>query len=226
MFFRLLPVFVAACLSCAPASPAMEKTASDGLLQQTAITTAETLPGPAAPRQASDSAVARRALSVSEPVALPRPHPGQPAEPFPEFDGRQIKSETGAAYPAPDPDQRPSAQDWQYTWQDGNRTMIVLLQPDLTAANDGRIRSRDTKAAAAGSVRSAKAGSGAMPMFRSPSGTLMTLPGGVLLALDRTWTETEINAFLARNGIKSARVSELGYIANGVCVASGPRQPA
>ena len=39
------------------------------------------------------------------------------------------------------------------------------------------------------------------PVFRSQSGALMTLPGGVLLVLDADWTATEVNTFFASNGI-------------------------
>lgn len=65
-----------------------------------------------------------------------------------------------------------------------------------------------------------------LPVFRSQSGTLMTLPGGVLLALGKGWDKAETDAFFERNGIGPARVSELAYIANGFFVETEPGFPS
>ena len=67
-----------------------------------------------------------------------------------------------------------------------------------------------------------KAASAGLPVFRSQSGTLMTLPGGVLLALDETWSEAETDAFFENNGIDRDRVSELEYLTNGFLVETEP----
>ena len=131
---------------------------------------------------------------------------------------------------------RPHAQDHPYTWRDGDRTMTVLLQPDLTVAQNGNVETRDDIAVKTGrddtALRTARADVGGkaipsdLPVFRSQSGTLMTLPGGVLLALDKAWGKAETAAFFERNGIKSARVSELAYIANGFFVETEPGFPS
>ena len=63
-------------------------------------------------------------------------------------------------------------------------------------------------------------------MFRSPSGALMTLPGGVLLVLEGAWTEAEVNSFFSRNGIKRDQVSELSYATNGFFVETDPGFPS
>ena len=120
------------------------------------------------------------------------------------------------------------AQQRPYTWRDGDRTMTALLQPALTVTQGGDIEPRSKtavktkrsdaadKADTAGSVDTAP--SATMPVFQSQSGTLMTLPGGVLLALDKSWSGAETDAFFDRNGILPDRVSELDYIANGFFV--------
>ena len=59
-------------------------------------------------------------------------------------------------------------------------------------------------------------------MFVSESGTLMTLPGGVVVALDPDWAVGVTDAFFARNSISLDRVSELDYLANGFFVETDP----
>ena len=64
-------------------------------------------------------------------------------------------------------------------------------------------------------------------MFRSESsGTLMTLPGGVLLVLDAAWSKAETNSFFARNRIKLNRVSALDIAANSFFVETAPGFPS
>ena len=46
----------------------------------------------------------------------------------------------------------------------------------------------------------------------------MTLPGGVLLALDPDWDEAQVEEFFSENGISSDEVSELEFIENGFLV--------
>ncbi len=52
-------------------------------------------------------------------------------------------------------------------------------------------------------------------MFRSQSGALMTLPGGVLLVLDEDWSQSQVDDFFSSNGIKKEKVSDLGWLDNG-----------
>ena len=66
----------------------------------------------------------------------------------------------------------------------------------------------------------------ALPVFRSESGALMTLPGGVLLVLSSEWSQAETNAFFSNNEIKMDRVSELDYVANGFFVETEPGFPS
>ena len=54
----------------------------------------------------------------------------------------------------------------------------------------------------------------------------MTLPGGVLLALDPEWDGAMVNGFFARNNISKTRISELDYIPNGFFVRTKPGFPS
>ena len=136
-------------------------------------------------------------------------------------EGRQTRSEPSQSVPQTAT---------EYTWQDGDRVLKVTLQPDLVL--------QDEAAPVDEGVSKVKTGKGVIvrkgdtsvtsgqPVFRSPSGALMTLPGGVLLVLEDAWTEAEVNAFFARNGIKLALVSELSYATNGFFVETDPGLPS
>ena len=89
-----------------------------------------------------------------------------------------------------------------YTWRDGDRTRRAFLQSDLVVR-------KDTARAGPGVVvRVADAGEAeGQPVFRSSSGALMTLPGGVLLVFDRDWRKVETNAFFVSRSIAKGRVS-------------------
>ena len=54
----------------------------------------------------------------------------------------------------------------------------------------------------------------------------MTLPGGVLLALEPEWDGAMVNGFFARNNISKTRISELDYIPNGFFVRTKPGFPS
>jgi len=116
-----------------------------------------------------------------------------------------------------------------YTWHDGGDTRQVWLEPDLVVKSGGAGKLADVVAeAAGGSVVRSDGGGGqdGWPVFRSRSGSLMTLPGGVLLVLDPEWSESETDAFFSSNGIKMASVSELGYLPNGFFVDTDPGFPS
>ena len=118
-----------------------------------------------------------------------------------------------------------------YTWQDGDRTMMVKLQTDLVVEKDSGGLPRDVVSASEGGTNVVRGADGqsksdTLPVFRSESGALMTLPGGVLLVLISEWSQAETNAFFSNNGIKMDRVSELGYVANGFFVETEPGFPS
>ena len=118
-----------------------------------------------------------------------------------------------------------------YTWQDGDRTMTVKLQTDLVVEKDSGGLPRDVVPASEGGTHVVRGADGqsksdTLPVFRSESGALMTLPGGVLLVLISEWSQAKTNAFFSTNGIKMDRVSELDYVANGFFVETEPGFPS
>ena len=96
-----------------------------------------------------------------------------------------------------------SAQGSVYTWQDGDRTMRVVLQTDLVVQKTETNEPGDVLVVRVGahSIVRKKAGRGtdAGPVFRLESGGgLMTLPGGILLALDPEWDRDTVAGFFSR----------------------------
>ena len=54
----------------------------------------------------------------------------------------------------------------------------------------------------------------------------MTLPGGVLLALDPLWSASAVDQFFSQNSIKRNRVSPLGFLENAFFVETEPGFPS
>ena len=108
---------------------------------------------------------------------------------------------------------RYSEQGAEYTWHDGDRVLTIRVQSDLEAAGDGTIAVRSADASGA---------SDASPVFLADSGELMSLPGGVLVALDPDWDAAAVEAFFAANGVSSDQRSELEWLPNGFLVETDP----
>ena len=112
-----------------------------------------------------------------------------------------------------------------HTWHDGDGTRGVWLAPELTVGVGGVIVPVEREGD--GGVKSAGGGDGDnLPVFRSSSGALMMLPGGVLLSLDPEWSQTRIDAFFSANGIASHRVSERDWTPNGFFIETDPGFPS
>ena len=187
------------------------------------------------------------ALEIVEPVELDlEPQAGARQEPpveSAEPDGSGGGDGSGGA---------PSAQGDVYTWQDGDRTVGARLQLDLVVLDDGTIVPKDDlpahtgntesvprspgnggqsdgagegKSGGAGGEQSDSTG-GPQPVFLSESGELMTLPGGVIVALNAEWDAEATAAFFTRNDIELDRVSELSYVTNGFFVETEPGLPS
>ena len=108
-----------------------------------------------------------------------------------------------------------------YTWRDGDRVMQVQLVSGMPLGSKS-VGSLGKRGAAPGADATE-----ADPVFRSePGGNLMTLPGGVLLVLDSSWTPSKVGEFFAGNGIDSSRVSELGFLENAYLVETNPGFPS
>ena len=126
-----------------------------------------------------------------------------------------------------------ASQGMVYTWQDGDRTLKAVLQaaPVAQETETAAGASEDyavTKGEADGMVRKqSELGSGGQPVFRSESGgALMTLPGGVILALDPEWDQDVVEKFFSQNGISLERASELDFLDNGFFVETEPGFPS
>ena len=118
-----------------------------------------------------------------------------------------------------------------YTWEDGDRTLRVVLQDDLVVQKTADITPEDvvvSKGAKDSIVqKQAKHGQDVLPVFRSESGGgLMTLPGGVLIALDTSWDEDTVESFLSKNGISMDMTSDLGVLKNALVVETEPGFPS
>ena len=128
-----------------------------------------------------------------------------------------------------------------YTWEDGDRTLRVRLQPDLRVREEGELGEREffvvragdhvivrseSRAGASEAAGDDAAAADGQPVFRSESGTLMTLPGGVVLIFDRSLSDADRAAFFAANGIDPDRASPLGAIPGAFLVETEPGFPS
>ena len=159
---------------------------------------------------------------ATEPTPIPIELPGPPDKARPvERSTQTTRSEAAAA-----PDQEAV-----HTWEDGDRTMRVVLQDDLVVQKTAANTPEDVVVAegAGDSVvrKQARHGPDALPVFRSESGGgLMTLPGGVLLALDPGWDDAQVEGFFSNNEISAERTSELGFLRNGFLIETEPGFPS
>ena len=111
-------------------------------------------------------------------------------------------------------------EDEVYTWHDGDRIMRVWLEPSAAERKSGAATDQDVGSQEQG-------GSDTGLVFRSESGgELMTLPGGVLLVLEPTWTESDAAGFFTRNGIAPDTVTKLAFAENAYFLETQPGFPS
>ena len=179
---------------------------------------------------------------IANAVLASEPGPERPALPTPEPGDKPVLFVQGESQPlVKSPPAVPAAertvkgqgydQGTVYTWEDGDRTQRVVLQDDLVVQDNDAITPGDD-VVARGLVDSIiqkqpNEVDDSRPVFRSESGGgLMTLPGGVLVALDPDWEGDEVNDFFTQNGISLDRTSELGFIENGFLIDTEPGFPS
>ena len=141
---------------------------------------------------------------------------------------------TGGASAASSTDARTRAVTSQgpiYTWEDGDRTRRVWLQVDLVAQSSAVTRAddivtRDDGRTSVVQKQSWHAESDTQPVFRSQSGDLLTLPGGVLLFLDPTWDEERVSGFFLENGIDRQSAQRQNYGENAFFLETEPGLPS
>ena len=114
-----------------------------------------------------------------------------------------------------------------YTWQDGEHTRRVYLQPNLVLQDPADNTSEDV-VVRAGRMENVVQRTArhdeqdTLPVFRSASGSIMTLPGGVLLVFDEQWDQRRINTFVATNGIDKGSVRALDFTPNAFFIDTAP----
>ncbi len=129
-------------------------------------------------------------------------------------------------------DARPSpAPGTVYTWQDGDRTERALLQSDLVVQSsseniDGDVVVRDDGVTSIVQKQPRGERVETQPVFYSQAGDLMTLPGGVLLALDHEWDVARVDRFFSDNGIGKSRVQDRDFAINAFFVTTEPGFPS
>ena len=119
----------------------------------------------------------------------------------------------------------------EYTWRDGDRVQRVYLETALvvqpsTENTDDDIVARDDGEASIVQKQPRHDEADTDPVFRSQAGDLMTLPGGVLLALDAEWDQARVNRFFSDHGIDRSRVQERDFATNAFFVESEPGFPS
>ena len=135
---------------------------------------------------------------------------GPPPEPPPEGEGVVSKGDrAGGGVP--------------YVWRDGDHIRRARLQADLVLQPSSDNRDDDVVVTDYGSAsiverRTRHAGRAVLPVFRDEGGTLMTLPGGVLVVLDPGWDRGRVDRFFSANGIKRSRVVEQAFADNAFLV--------
>ena len=210
----------------------------------------------ARPRAHSNSAAASRepseiaenTVSADTPARTP-PNTDQdasePSQPTEEPAGAESESAAAesqaqahqqAAQPesqsAPDPEQEAPRTDNEaredgdsstqttYTWRDGEHSRTVTYQAELTVVTSREGESEIVPRQAA------SAQSDGPPVFRSDTGELMTLPGGVLLVLDADSDQSRIDQFFAVNGISRGRVHDQTFTTNAFLIDTEPGLPS
>ena len=109
--------------------------------------------------------------------------------------------------------------------------MTAVLQEDLVVRGKSAAGSTDVVVAGKGDnsiVRKRYTeGGGDHPVFRSGSGgALMSLPGGVMLALSPGWDQAAVDKFFAGNDIPAGRITPLDWLDNGFFVETAPGFPS
>ena len=202
--------------------------------------------------QAPPAAVPGIVVSVPDSAAIPGPGRATALVPrlvaMPEGDPTAVPEPELVAMPELEPKAKPETQMARtsegdhsglegdtpgtvYTWQDGDRTLRVVLEPRQAVHETVADTTEDgvvEKGVSDGIVRERSGpGSDGQPVFRSESGgELMTLPGGIMLALDPVWDQHTVEKFFSRNGIAFDRTSELDFLPNGFFVETEPGFPS
>ena len=184
--------------------------------------------GVATPAPTRTSVAARAVAPTTVPATAPRgPAPaGASDPPASEIVEEGEPEAAGSGQPAAAP-RDPDRNEVLYTWDDGGRTRRAWLQTDLAvqpstdnASDDVVVRRGDSESIVKRQAGDARAESN--PVFRTASGALMTLPGGVLLLLDPEWDQARVDRFFFENAVAKTRVSDREFGENAFFVETAP----
>ena len=170
------------------------------------------------------SAIRTSSKPTPKPTPVITPPPGKSVQ-------QESVSRDTSRVRSSDAGQRESTQGTVYTWYDGDRTMRAVLQNDLVTQKTSANSESDEVVVAKGQDsivrKQSSPGSDVQPVFKPESGEgLMTLPGGVLLALEPGWDDAQVKKFFAGNDIAEDRLTELDFLDNGFLVSTEPGFPA
>ena len=150
----------------------------------------------------SEGGAATRAEETAPPVKSPGDLPPDPkpprseSTPTPQPVGA-VGVRSADAVGAADSGKEAAAEEPSYTWYDGDRTRTVWLHSD-----------------------------GAEPVFRTETGELLTLPGGVGLILDPAWDQARVDQFFTENEVDQGLVSRQSFGANAFFIETDPGLPS
>lgn len=119
----------------------------------------------------------------------------------------------------------------EISWWDGDRQLTANLATNLVA-KPATAPIKAEEAVVAGDrmqrvvVRGREIAIDEFPVFVSPSGRLMTLPGGVLLVLDEDWDMGDVGQFFVQQGIDFRSVRQELFAPNGFSVHTEPGIPS
>ncbi len=204
----------------APAATAAPTTPAATAAPTTPAATAAPTPAPAAERTSKPSAAEGTERGPDSPEVSERPVREPKATPS------GVSTTAGGSQGA-----AASARGQEYTWHDGDRVQSVYLETTLvvqpsTENTDDDIVARDDGEASIVQAQPRHDEADTEPVFRSQAGDLMTLPGGVLLALDPEWDQARVDRFFSDNQIDRSLVQERDFAINAFFVETDPGFPS
>ena len=118
-----------------------------------------------------------------------------------------------------------------HTWDDGGVTRRVWMRSDWVLQASSENTNRDVVVRDGGGESIVKSQprhteANSEPVFRTESGQIATLPGGVILVLDRSWDEARVDAFFASRGIARTGVQDMTFTANAFLIETAPGLPS
>ena len=189
-----------------------------GAAQPAATAAPAASPGDRTPKPQAAAGVERRPGSGEPETRTGKPTKTRVAS------ARATKDSTGSGASGSSPGR-------EYRWHDGDRVETVTLESGLVAQPSSRntaddIVTRDDGRTSIVRRQARHATSDTQPVFRSPGGQLMTLPGGVLLVLDDSWDEARVDRFFADSGISRSDAGSRDWAVNAFFIRTKPGFPS